>query len=149
MVIYYSKTGTTEKMASEIAKGAEKKGVNVILKKVDDCTFADLELADGLAVGSPTHYCNMAWQTKKFLDESIMTFYTEGHELRGKVCGCFTSTGGYDDGKECIKMLELAFGNALKMKIIPGIILETNDIENGNLAICNEYGQKIAQELRV
>jgi hypothetical protein len=65
------------------------------------------------------------------------------------VCGCFTSTEAYDNGKECLRMLELAFGYALKMKMVPGIILETNDVVEGNLSMCYEYGQKIAQELVV
>jgi hypothetical protein len=56
-------------------------------------------------------------------------------------------TGAYNDGKECLGMLELAFGNALKMKIIPGIILESKEVEDGNLSVCFEYGQKIAREL--
>ena len=136
-------------MASNIAKGVEKEGVKAILKKVDDCTLSDLAIADGLAIGCPTQYSNIAWQIKRFLDESILTFYKEGNSLRGKVCGCFTSTGAYDDGKECLRMLELAFGYALKMKIVPGIILETKDVCESNLAICNEYGQKIAQYLLV
>jgi multimeric flavodoxin WrbA len=149
LIIYYSNTGKTEKMAANIARGAEKAGVNAILKKVEDCKLNDLAEADGLAVGSPTHYSNIAWQIKRFLDESILAFYKEGHSLRGKVCGCFTSVGAYDDGKECLRMLELAFGYALKMKMVPGIILETKDVCEGNLAICYEYGQKIAQELVV
>ena len=147
LIIYYSKTGKTEKMASSIARGAEKEGVNAILKKVADCTLNDLAEADGLAVGSPTHYSNIAWQIKRLLDETILTLYKEGHSLRGKVCGCFTSVGAYDDGKECLRMLELAFGFALKMKVVPGIILETKDVVGDNLATCYEYGQKIAQEL--
>lgn len=147
LIIYYSNTGTTEKMASSIAKGAEKEGVRAILKKVDACTLDDLALADGLAVGCPTYYSNIAWQIKRFLDESVLAFYKEGHSLGGKVCGCFTSVGAYDDGKECIRMLELAFRYALKMKMVPGIILEAKDVCEGDLAICYEYGQKIAQEL--
>jgi len=136
-------------MASSIAKGIEKEGVGAALKRVEDCTINDLASADGLVVGCPTHYSNVSWQVKKFLDESILAFYSEGNSLRGKVCGCFTSTGEYDDGRECIKMLELAFGYALKMKMVPGIVLETKDIGEGNLDICNEYGQKIAQELTI
>ena len=71
----------------------------------------------------------------------------EGHSLKGKVCGCFTSSGAYSDGKECLRMLELAFGVALKMKIVPGIILESKDVDAGKLSLCFEYGQKIAQEI--
>jgi NAD(P)H dehydrogenase (quinone) len=134
-------------MASHIARGAEKAGVNAILKKVEDCTLNDLAEADGIAVGSPTHYSNIAWQIKRLMDETIITFYTKGHSLGNKVCGCFTSTGAYSDGKECLRMLELAFGFALKMKIVPGIILESKDVDEGNLSACYEYGQKIARKL--
>jgi flavodoxin len=56
LIIYYSNTGKTEKMALQLANGAEKAGVNAILKKVEDCTLDDLAEADGIAVGSPTHY---------------------------------------------------------------------------------------------
>jgi multimeric flavodoxin WrbA len=147
LIIYYSNTGKTEKMASHIAKGAENEGINALLKKVEDCTLNDLAKADGIAVGSPTQYSNMAWQIKRFLDETILTFYTKGNSLRNKVCGCFTSTGAHSDGKECLKMLELAFGFALKMKIVPGIILESKDVDGGNLSACYGYGQKMAREL--
>ena len=44
-------------------------------------------------------------------------------------------------------MLELAFRFALKMKIVPGIILESKDVDEGNLSACYEYGQKLAHEL--
>ena len=122
-------------------------GVDAILKKVEDCTLNDLAKADGIAVGSPTYYSNMAWQIKRLMDETILTLYTHGDSLRNKVCGCFTSTGAYNDGKECLRMLELAFGAALKMKIVPGIIVESKAADEGKLSICYEYGQKIAQEL--
>ena len=65
LIIYYSNTGKTEKMASQIAKGAENAGVNAILKKVEDCTHNDLAEADGIAVGSPTYYSNIAWPIKR------------------------------------------------------------------------------------
>ena len=147
LIVYYSNTGKTEKMATNIARGAETAGVNAVLKKVENCTLNDLAEADGIAVGSPTYYSNIAWQIKRLMDETILSFYTNGHSLRTKVCGCFTSTGSYSDGKECLRMLELAFGGALKMKIIPGLILESQDVEKGNLSSCYDYGQKIAREI--
>ena len=134
-------------MASHVSRGAEKAGVKVILKKVEDCTINDLTEADGIAVGSPTFYSNIAWPIKRFLDETVLAFYTEGRSLRNRVCGCFTSTGAYVDGVECLRMLELAFGFALKMKIVPGVILESKDVDEGNLSACYEFGQKIAREL--
>ncbi len=147
LVIYHSNTGKTAKMASSIARGAIEEEANAIVKKVEDCTLFDLCQAEGLVVGSPTHYSNISWQMKKFMDETILAFYAEGHSLRGKPCGCFTSTGAIDDGKECLRMLELAFGFTLKMKMLAGIVLETKDVDEGNLASCYEYGKRLAREL--
>jgi multimeric flavodoxin WrbA len=134
-------------MASQIARGAEALGVNAFLKRVDYCTLNDLAEADGIAIGSPTYCSNIAWPIKKFMDETVLAFYSKGNSLRDKVCGSFTSTGGYSDGKECLRMLELAFGYALKMKMVPGIILESKDVDEGKLLSCFEYGRKIAREL--
>ncbi len=147
LVIYHSNSGRTEKMALRLGKGAEKAGLNVVLKKVAACTLDDLAGADGIAVGSPTQYSNVAWQVKKFLDETTLSFYAKGGSLRNKGCGCFTSTGAYTDGKECLRMLELAFGVALKMKIVPGVILESKDVDEGNLSACFDLGHKIATEM--
>ena len=147
LVIHYSKNGATQKMATEIARGARDAGLNVVSKSVVDCTIADMLAADGIAFGSPTYYSNIAWQPKKFLDETILEFYAQGYSLKGKVCGCFTSTGGYVDGRECLRMLELAFGYALKMRIVSGIVLESKDIVEGNVSKCLDLGKRIAQEL--
>ncbi len=147
LVIYYSEKGATQKMASEIARGAQDAGINVVSKTVADCTIADMLAADGIAFGSPTYYSNIAWQPKKFLDETIFEFYAQGHSLKGKVCGCFTSTGGYDDGKECLRMLDLAFGYALKMRMVLGVVLESKDIVEGNISKCYDLGRRIAEEL--
>jgi multimeric flavodoxin WrbA len=147
LVIYYSKKGATERMAKEIAKGAQDSGVNVAIKTIVECTMADLTDADAIAFGSPTYYSNIAWPPKKFLDETVLEFYAQGHSFKGKVCGCFTSTGGYDDGKECLRMLELAFGYALKMRVVSGVILESKDVVEGNISKCYDLGKRIAQEL--
>jgi multimeric flavodoxin WrbA len=147
LVIYYSQKGATQKMATEIARGARDEGANVVSKNIVECTTADLIAVDGIAFGSPTYYSNIAWQPKKFLDETILEFYSQGHSLKGKVCGCFTSTGGYNDGKECLRMLELAFGYALKTRIVSGVVLESKDIIEGNVSACYDLGKRIAQEL--
>ena len=147
LVLYYSNKGATQKMATEIARGARDEGVNVVSKNIFDCTTTDLLATDGIAFGSPTYYSNIAWQPKKFLDETILEFYSKGYSLKGKVCGCFTSTGGYNDGKECLRMLELAFGYALKMHMVAGIVLESKDIVEGNVSKCYDLGKMISQEL--
>jgi multimeric flavodoxin WrbA len=147
LVVYYSKKGATEKMALEIARGVKDSGVNVVIKTFMDCTIADLLAADAVAFGSPTYYSNIAWQPKKFLDEVILEFYARGYSLKGKVCGCFTSTGGFDDGRECLRMLELAFGFALKMCLVPGVVFESKDFVEGNFSKCYDLGKMVVKEL--
>jgi len=126
-------------MASQIAAGAANNGAMTILKRVENCTLDDLARADGLAVGSPTYYCNMAWQIKKFLDEKMLEFYAKGNSLRNKVCGCFTSAGVSADGQECLRAFDLAFRMALKMRVLPGLVLESMRVDGDDVA-CFKFG---------
>jgi len=58
-----------------------------------------------------------------------------------------SALGGYNDGKKCLRMLELTFGGTLKMHVVPGLVLECKDIFEGNVSSCYQLGKKIAQEL--
>jgi NAD(P)H dehydrogenase (quinone) len=145
LIIYYTAAGNTKRMAEEIGKGAERQGVNVELKRVEECRLNDLAEADGIVIGSPTYFSNVAWQVKKLIDESI-TLYRKG-QLRDKVGGCFTSAGTRRDGKDCIRMLELAFGLHHKLKMISGIIRASGDNEEEASRMCQQYGADIAKRI--
>jgi len=146
LVVYYTGTGNTKRMAEEIRKGAEQSGVVVEVKSVGECEIGDLADADGIAVGSPTFFSNVAWQVKKLIDESI-TLYRKGYQLRDRVGGCFTSSGTRRDGKDCIRMLELAFGFHHKMKMVHGIIRASGDGEEEVSEMCQRYGMEIAKQI--
>ncbi len=66
LVVYYSQTGNTQKMAELIAEGLKKQGVEVKLKKVKDTSPDDFAAADGIIIGSPTYYGSMAGEIKVF-----------------------------------------------------------------------------------
>jgi len=146
LVVYYTGTGNTKRMAEEIGKGAEQLGVNVQVKSVEECELSDLAEADGIVMGSPTYFSNVAWQVKKLIDESI-TLYRKEHQLRDKVGGCFTSAGTRRDGKDCVRMLELTLGFHHKLKIVGGIIRVSGDKEDEVSKMCQEYGTKIAKQI--
>jgi NAD(P)H dehydrogenase (quinone) len=133
-------------MAEEICEGAERSGVQVEVKSVEECKLNDLVEADGIVVGSPTYFSNVAWQVKKFIDESI-ELYRKEHALKGKVGGCFTSAGTRRDGKDCIRLLELTFGFHHRMKIVPGIIRTSGDEETQLSKMCRQYGEEIARQI--
>ncbi len=146
LITYYTGTGNTKRMAEEIGKGAERLGVKVELKRVEECRLNDLAEADGIVIGSPTYFSNVAWQVKRLIDESI-ALYRKGHQLRDKVGGCFTSSGTRGDGKDCIKMMELAFGLHHRLRMIPGIVRASGDREEEVSKMCQQYGTKIARQI--
>ena len=146
LITYYTGTGNTKRMAEEIGRGAERLGVKVEVKRVEECRLNDLVEADGIVIGSPTYFSNVAWQVKKLIDESI-ALYRREHQLRDKVGGCFTSSGSRRDGKDCIRMLELALGLHHRLKIVPGIIRASGDSEEEVSQMCQKYGTEIARQI--
>jgi NAD(P)H dehydrogenase (quinone) len=61
-------------------------------------TQDDLKSCDGLALGSPTHFGNMAAPLKHFLDQTTPIWFSGA--LIGKPAGVFTSTGSLHGGQE-------------------------------------------------
>jgi NAD(P)H dehydrogenase (quinone) len=96
LVIYYSKTGNTEKMAQLVAGGAKEEKVDVELKKVEDTKAEDLLKADGIIIGSPTYYGLPAASIKELLDKSVKYH----GKLEGKVGGAFSSSVNIGGGNE-------------------------------------------------
>jgi NAD(P)H dehydrogenase (quinone) len=148
LVICYSKDGKTKRMAEYICESMCGPKVEAKAIKVEDFKVADLSKPDGLVIGSPTYFSNMAWQMKKLVDESIC-FYGAEKSLEGKVGGCFTSAGCRTDGLECLRLLELAFGFHHKMKLVPGLISDEDDKEDKLKKVCNEFGKKIAEQINL
>lgn len=146
LIMCFSGTGRTQRMAEEIGKGAKQPGLDIEVRRVEECTLDDIDRADGIVIGSPTYFSNVAWQVKKLIDDSI-ALYRRSHRLRGKVAGCFTSSGTQRDAKECIRMLELAFGFHHKMRMVPGIVRVDGDPDQRVSQTCREYGAEIARQM--
>ncbi|WP_447926487.1 MULTISPECIES: NAD(P)H:quinone oxidoreductase [unclassified Vreelandella] len=112
LVLYYSMYGHVDTLAAAVAEGAkEVDGVEVTVKRVPETMPEDAyknaggkqdfdtpeatpgELADydGIIVGTPTRFGNMAGQMRTFFDQTG-GLWANG-SLRGKVASVFTSTG--------------------------------------------------------
>jgi NAD(P)H dehydrogenase (quinone) len=118
LVVYYSRNGATAELARQICRGIESvPGVAAKLrtvpavsaesegpaKPVPDsgapyASYDDLRRADGLVLGSPTRFGNMAAPLKHFLD-GTSTLWVSG-ELAGKPAAVFTSTQSLHGGQE-------------------------------------------------
>src|SRR5688500_17750816 len=69
LVAFHSVSGNTEKFAHAVAEGARRVEASVVtIKKIEDVQPADLQNADALIVGSPTHWSNMSTPIKAFID---------------------------------------------------------------------------------
>ncbi len=96
-VIYYSRTGNTKAMAEFAAQGAGSvEGVKAELADINDFPAEKALSYDGIIVGSPTYYGSMAWQIKKFFDDSVK-FHGK---LSGKVGAAFASAANIGGGNE-------------------------------------------------
>jgi NAD(P)H dehydrogenase (quinone) len=96
LIVYYSRSGNTEKMAKLIEEGVKAGGVEVVTKRVEDTSAEELLDYDGIVAGSPTYYGSMAWELKKLFDESVR-FHGK---LDGKVGAAFSSAANIGGGNE-------------------------------------------------
>lgn len=102
-------------MANAVAEGAKKAGpVEIMIQKVSDSTKADLLDADGIILGSPTHYGLMSTNMKAFIDRGEVW-----QQLAGKVGGAFTNSAGVASGGETT-LLSLVIAMFIHGMIIPG-----------------------------
>lgn len=114
LIIYDSKTGNTEEMARFVSEGAEKEGLSVKLKKVDDTAVEELLEAQGIIIGSPTYYGLLTGKLKSFLDESV-----EHHsKLDGKVGAAFATSGVLGGGNETTVM------SILQCMMVHGMVVQ-------------------------
>ena len=117
LVLYYSRHGATAQMAQQIARGVEMGGLEARIRTVPGvstvceatapeipeegalyASLDDLRHCNGLALGSPTRYGNMAAALKYFLDGTNSLWLTG--ELVGKPDAVFTSTASLHGGQE-------------------------------------------------
>ncbi len=114
IIIYFSASGNTEKMAKRIELAVKNSGVEAIAKRVDDVKVDELTKYDGIIIGSPTYYGDMAWQIKKFIDQSVRLH----GDLKGKVGGAFSSAANVGGGNET------AIKNIINALLIHGMIIQ-------------------------
>ncbi len=147
LVVYYSRSGNTEKMAELIVEGIKKENGEAILKKVEDVKPEELLEVDAIIAGSPVYYGSMAFQIKKLLDETVK-FHGR---LDGKIGGAFSSSANIAGGNETTIL------DILNAMLIHGMIIQGDPKGDhyGPVAIdspdersskqCIRYGQRIVK----
>lgn len=148
LIVYYSRSGNTEKMAEAVGAGAKAvSGVEVEVRPVREVTPDDLLAAEGIIMGSPTYYGSMAAELKSLIDESVKYH----GQFTGKVGGAFASSGGPGGGNETTVL------DIVKALLIHGMIVQ-GDSEGdhyGAIAVgapdersrgeCEKLGRRVAE----
>ena len=114
LVVYYSRSGNTRKMAELVAEGIKKEGCEAVLKEAKDVVVDEWLKFDALLIGSPTYYGSMAQEIKKLLDDSVK-FHGK---LEGKVGAAFASSANVAGGNETTIL------DILNAMLIHGMIIQ-------------------------
>jgi len=149
LVLFYSKTGHMLKMARSVAKDAKEAGAEVRLRKaaelapreviektpewkaiysqmsdIPDAVTDDLVWMDGVIVGTPTRFGNMAAPMRNFWDQTGM-LWMEG-TLIGRTVSAFASAEMIHGGQEAtlLSMYPTFFAHGLIVVGIPGNVKE-------------------------
>lgn len=146
LIVYYSRSGNTKKMAYMVQKGVMEEEVAVDTKDVKDVAPADLPKYDGIIMGSPTYYGLPSAEIKDLLDR---TYKIHG-KLDGKVGGAFTSSHHVGGGNETtiLAILEamlvhgmVVCGDAIGDHYGPVALLKPNKTVERH---CVRYGRRVA-----
>jgi NAD(P)H dehydrogenase (quinone) len=97
LILYFSKSGNTKKLAEAIARGVESvEGMDTVLRSTDEVTKDDFMQSDGIIAGSPVYFGVMAADLKRVFDE----FVGIRKKMEGKVGAAFATSGDPTGGKE-------------------------------------------------
>jgi len=147
LVVYYSRSGNTEKMAEIIADAMNEAELPTDCKAVSDVKIDDLLAADAIVVGSPTYYGHMAGSIKQMFDDSV----SRHGRLDGKVGAAFSSAANIAGGNETTVM------GIIEAMLIHGMVVQGDPQGDhyGPVAIgapderasqqCRRRGQRVAE----
>lgn len=138
VIIYGTGFGNTGIMAKAIEEGARSAGIEVVIKKIDEATPADVEKADAIAIGSPT-YKGAGMPTVIKYVESLSKL-----PLKGKVGAAFGSYGWSGEAAGVISRMLKNYG----MDVIEPDLRIKRMPEGEGVEVCRELGKLIAKRIK-
>ncbi len=139
LILYYSRTGNTEKMAKAVAEGTKTvQGVYAELYyHVEPETLSKF---DAVIVGAPTYHHDMAVDFKMLFEETAV----KGIGLKGKIGAAF---GSYGWSGEAPKLVLEIMKNKFEMQIIEPPLLIRYTPDQIGLEKCRQLGKNIGERL--
>jgi flavorubredoxin len=139
LVLYYSRTGSTGKMAKAVAEGAQSvSGVEVELR--DEVPAEALAGYDAIIVGMPTYHHGMTNYMKSLLEEVAV----KNVDLKGKKAAAF---GSYGWSGEAPRMIIEVLKNKFVMDIDEQPLMIRYEPDEPGLEKCRQLGKRVAEKL--
>jgi flavodoxin len=142
LIVYFSLTGRTQRMAEYIAEGVRFGADQAVVKKTSEIqTVDDVNGYEGYIFGSPTYHQDMAGPVKTFL------FQVREADLKGRLAGAF---GSYTHSGDAPAMVFDTMRYVYKMRpfyLGPFNLLEAKVGTQEGMRACHDYGRTFAEKL--
>ena len=139
LILYYSRTGNTQKMAEAVAEGARGiQGVDVELEYY--ATPEEMAGFDAVVVGIPTYHHDMTIDIKRLFEEAVV----KGINLKDRIGAAF---GSYGWSGEAPRLVLEIMKNKFEMNVIEAPLLVKYAPDQAGLEKCRRFGKKIAEKL--
>lgn len=143
IIVYYSRSGNTEKMAHAIHAGVHMEDRIEGKLLVDfEASLPELVTGDAIIVGTPTYHHDMPPSIKQFFENLA----TQSINLAQKIGASFGSFGWSGEAPRlALEIMEHKFA----MNVVKPPLLIKYRPDNNALTKCREFGKRIAQQLDV
>ncbi len=139
LVLFYSRSGNTEKMANAVAEGAKNTGKSDV-EFTYHVEAEDLENFDAIILGAPTYHNDMPIDMKKLFDIAE----SKSISLKGKMGAAF---GSYGWSGEAPKLLLEIMKNKFEMQVIEPPLLARYIPDGKTLDKCRDFGRRVSETL--
>jgi multimeric flavodoxin WrbA len=144
LVVYHSRTGGAEAMATAVAAGAGAEGiegVEVVVRRAFDADVADVLAADAVVLGTPENFGYMSGALKDFLER----IYHECLPVtRGRPYALFVKAG--QDGAGAVTSVERIL-TGLAWRAVAEPLVVVGPPGPADLDRCSELGATVAAGL--
>jgi flavorubredoxin len=139
LVLYYSRTGNTEKMAKAVAEGARSvTGTEVELNYY--VPVEELAGYDAILVGVATYHHDMPVTFKSYFEDAAV----KNINLKGKTGAAF---GSYGWSGEAPKLIIEIMKNKFEMNVIEPPLSNKYAPDQAGLDKCFDLGKRVAESL--
>jgi flavorubredoxin len=141
LVLYYSRSGNTEKMAKAVAEGAQSVSDTTVETTYHIDNASDLANYDAVIMGVPTYRKEMPIDFKNLFEEAAQ----KNLSLKGKAGAVFGSYG-WDPAAppQVISIMQ----NQLGMTVTESPLLAKYIPDEAALEACRNLGKKVAETLK-